>query len=387
MKKPFWILGIIGAIGVYVVVGSVRGTTTTPTTDAGGSPAARPPEPPSDGRAPKAVVDVSEHDFGTCDPMEQGSHTFLVRNEGDAPLEIKKGPASCKCTLVDFPARAILPGETGRVRVSWTATTKYLLFNQQAAVLTNDPEHPSLAFRIKGEVRAHLLAEPEEIVFSNLSPGEVQTRSLTLFSQAWNAFEIRKIKASSTTFTWKVKPAPADVLAEVKAHSGYVVEVTSPREQPTGHFQETLSFYVSSKAQPDQERVCHVVITGNRASWLHVSGQGADGTFEVNLGQVPLGQGFKRRLTLLVRDINQKLRIQHVETNPSYLQAALTRARGEDVWCNVYYLDLEVPRDAPVCTYLSGEKGAVRIYADDPKLPAVSIAVAFAVVAEEPLGP
>jgi hypothetical protein len=264
MKKPLWILGIIGAIGIYMVVASGGGAPAAHTSDAQ-PPAPQPPsEPGAEGRLPKAVVEASEHDFGVCDPMETGSHTFLIRNQGDAPLAIKKGPTSCKCTLADLPTDVIPPGETGQVRVSWTANTKYLLFSQQAVVLTNDPEHQNLVFRIKGEVRAHLMAEPEDVVFSSLSPGEVRTRRLTLFSQAWDEFEIRRIKASNPQFKWTVKPAPADALAEVKARSGYILEVTSPAAQPPGHFQETLTIYVSPKGDTDHERTYQLVVSGHR---------------------------------------------------------------------------------------------------------------------------
>jgi len=37
---------------------------------------------------PKAVFPAMEHDFGTVDRGTMLEHTFIVRNEGTAPLEI-----------------------------------------------------------------------------------------------------------------------------------------------------------------------------------------------------------------------------------------------------------------------------------------------------------
>ena len=37
---------------------------------------------------PKAVFPAMEHDFGTVDRGAKLEHTFMVRNEGNAPLEI-----------------------------------------------------------------------------------------------------------------------------------------------------------------------------------------------------------------------------------------------------------------------------------------------------------
>ncbi len=37
---------------------------------------------------PKAVYPATEHDFGTVERGDTLEHTFIVRNEGTAPLEI-----------------------------------------------------------------------------------------------------------------------------------------------------------------------------------------------------------------------------------------------------------------------------------------------------------
>ena len=89
-------------------------------------------------------------------------------------------------------------------------------------------------------------------------------------------------------------------------------------------------------------------------------------------------------VTLLLRDPKRRLKIDRVEATPSFLRTTLKPARSEaeGTWCNLYYLDIEIPQDAPVCTYLAVEKGELRFYSDDPKLPVVRMPVTFAVVRE-----
>src|SRR6187401_3394664 len=41
---------------------------------------------------PLARVDYKSHDFGVMDPMSRGTHRFVVRNAGQAPLELTNGP-------------------------------------------------------------------------------------------------------------------------------------------------------------------------------------------------------------------------------------------------------------------------------------------------------
>jgi hypothetical protein len=85
------------------------------------------PVSPGDGRrpgvaaaraqVPRAVVDQTEYDFGVMDPRTRGEHEFLVKNGGDAPLQLKEGSTTCKCTVAELPGAAVAPGEVGRVRL------------------------------------------------------------------------------------------------------------------------------------------------------------------------------------------------------------------------------------------------------------------------------
>src|SRR5690349_8556368 len=63
---------------------------------------------------PKAVVVEPIKDAGTVSKGDKISHDFLIKNEGDADLEILNVQPACGCTVAEFD-KTIAPGQTGKV--------------------------------------------------------------------------------------------------------------------------------------------------------------------------------------------------------------------------------------------------------------------------------
>ena len=59
---------------------------------------------------PVAVAEDTTFDFGVMDPLTSGTHKFVIRNKGTAPLKLAKGPTSCKCTLGTVANGYLEPG-------------------------------------------------------------------------------------------------------------------------------------------------------------------------------------------------------------------------------------------------------------------------------------
>src|SRR5262245_45002377 len=68
------------------------------------------------GPYPKTVVDRTEFDFGRMEVGDAQSHEFTIRNEGEAPLILKKGPTTCLCTISDIPNNRVDPGKSATVK-------------------------------------------------------------------------------------------------------------------------------------------------------------------------------------------------------------------------------------------------------------------------------
>src|SRR5262245_58357078 len=85
---------LVGAAVAYVHVSMDPVATTLP-----GVKPTNVPTLPTDANTPRAEVDSANYDFGTMQQGRQKSHTFVFKNRGAAPLTLKVGKPTCKCTV------------------------------------------------------------------------------------------------------------------------------------------------------------------------------------------------------------------------------------------------------------------------------------------------
>ena len=63
--------------------------------------------------APRVTVSETSHDFGKVFEDRALSHTFVIKNEGDAPLKVEDVDPDCACTVPRYD-RVIPPAARGR---------------------------------------------------------------------------------------------------------------------------------------------------------------------------------------------------------------------------------------------------------------------------------
>ena len=81
----------------------------------------------------KAVISADEtsFDFGTIKEANGNvSHTFKIKNSGEAPLVLTRVIASCGCTTPEWTKEPIAPGASGKQVIS-----KSLIIRKTAPVL------------------------------------------------------------------------------------------------------------------------------------------------------------------------------------------------------------------------------------------------------------
>lgn len=105
--------------------------------------------PAPDGIA-KMAWEQESFDFGSLNVGDEASYTFIVKNTGDADLELTSVKPSCSCTVADYTKTAIAPGETGFVTASYS-TKKVGVFSKTVTVQTNAETGP-IVLRLRGEV-------------------------------------------------------------------------------------------------------------------------------------------------------------------------------------------------------------------------------------------
>ena len=166
------------------------------------------PKPSESGPHPKAVVDDTVHNFGTMKKGDEGVHQFVIRNEGEAPLQLYANPkeTTCQCTVGKLKRNLLQPGEETEVEVSWHIGIPGPAFSHSALVRTNDPEKTEIRLLVRGWVGQLLGTVPTgDWSFGTVKDEGIHEVSGILFSNIADDFEITKIEPSSPLLTpeWK----------------------------------------------------------------------------------------------------------------------------------------------------------------------------------------
>lgn len=100
--------------------------------------------------APAFSWESTSHDFGKIEKGRPVTVVFKFKNTGNAPLLISKANSSCGCTASDYSKNAIVPGESGFVKVNYNAASLGT-FSKTVTVYSNLGDIP-VELSIKGEV-------------------------------------------------------------------------------------------------------------------------------------------------------------------------------------------------------------------------------------------
>ncbi len=369
---------------------------------------------------PQAVPDATEYDFGIMDPLTMGEHTFVIRNQGQAPLKLEKGDTTCKCTLSTLDNNEVPPGGEATVRMEWNSGSKYDFYRQAARVFTNDPENHSLVFIVQGVVRTLLGSDPPDVAFSRVEPDQPSTAEVLIYSQMWDSFSLASIDSPLEGLEWSAEPADAQRLAPWKARSGYVVRVTTPPDLPQGYFSTVLNITTVTPqddkapgaaghtAAPQESETpasesslagsppsddlgpnsqsagpqsLAIPIGGKVLRRLSVYGTGVDASGTVDAGVLDWGRGAQLKLMMKVRDTDTDLALERIEVVPKFVKVTVEPQEGvgSDVGHGLYYLNVEIPRDAPACSFLGVNQGQIRLVTGHPRLPVTELKLSFAV--------
>jgi hypothetical protein len=330
---------------------------------------------------PKAVVDHHEHDFKLMDPGADGEHTFVIRNEGDAPLELKAGPTTCKCAVAKLAQRVVDPGGEAEVRVEWTTPQVPNLFFERATILTNDPIDREVRLILKGDVRIQVALDPPVLELERVAPDQETTKTVLVYSQVWDDFTVANVESSIEGLTWQAEPVTRPLPWPRDVKRAYDLRLTLPADLPEGRFAESLRIHVGAPQAPDGQYVHEAPLRGKVLRRLCVYGKGIDLGGVVYIGPVDVGKSAQRKFLMKVRDPQRELPIRKIETTPDFLQVRVTPHESTDQELGLYELEIVVPSDAPRCIYMGSPAGEVRILPDHPRIPELALPVKFAVVA------
>jgi len=328
-------------------------------------------------KLPRVVVEKRFQNLGILEPNQTCEYTFLIRNEGEGPLQLNRGGTSCKCTMSHLPQGEVPPGGQVPVVVSSKVEDTKGDFSHRATILTNDPKTPRIDLQITGTIRAILAAFPAELT-ARANRGRAASAETIIYSEVWDQFTLQV--APGNGMTCEVLPVDPGVLRGLGARAGQCVRVMLPPRDQQGTYEEHLEVTATPSSPGESARSLLLKIYQTVPSLVALHGDKFDRrTKELHLGTIRPHEGARGRVVLVIRDEPHTFHIGSITATPPFLKVAVNAVDSAKDGPAVYAIDGEVPEDAPSSNYLS-KKGSVAIETDHPEIPRIEFAVCFAVI-------
>jgi hypothetical protein len=201
----------------------------------------RPEASPGADQAPLAVISETKHDFGEVFEDRQLSHTFVIKNNGAAPLEILKVDPDCACTVPRYD-RTIPPGGQGEITLTLKPYSVVRQFRKETKIFSNDREHAEFSLVLTGTARPFIEIQPSHIIRLRGAPGDNLQGQVRFTSHLPGPFKITDYRTNI--------PEKIEVnLKAVEADRVYVLEVKN-KSQNSGPYAGLVELNTTSKERP-----------------------------------------------------------------------------------------------------------------------------------------
>jgi hypothetical protein len=315
-------------------------------------------------KAPRLTIVEPVKDYGTVPKGEKLDWAFVVKNTGNADLQIIAAKPGCGCTVADFD-KVIKPGETGKVTAHVDTTAFAGPIAKSVSLETNDPSTPTANLTIHAVVKPYVEAYPAGFVRYNLLQGDAATQSVTIYSEEEEPFEILKVDAPSeyvkVTSTKITDPAQLAPSVGKPGQAQYKLDITvGGPEAKLGPIADKIHLVTNSKHQPDY----WVSVTGVVRPTYRVD------PVNVNFGEVSSNDTAATR-TVLLHSNNLQNPDSFVVTKAESTVPGVTAAVKPGAAKGDYEVTLQVAKDAK-----AGDlDGQVKIYTNDKVTPVVNVPV------------
>jgi len=195
-SKRFLAVAMAGLFAVSALAADSKKVSTAKDTEGASKPAAAETAKAAstdDEKAPRLTIVEPVKDYGIVPKGDKLEWAFLVKNTGDADLQIIAAKPGCGCTVADFD-KVIKPGTTGKVTAHVDTTAFAGPIAKTVTLETNDPNTPTAQLTLHAIVKPYVEAYPAGFVRFNLLQGDADTQTVTLYSEEDEPFEIKDVE-------------------------------------------------------------------------------------------------------------------------------------------------------------------------------------------------
>ena len=319
----------------------------------------------AEAKSPRLTIVEPVKDYGTIPKGEKLDWQFLVKNTGDADLQIIAAKPGCGCTVADFD-KVIKPGETGKVTAHVDTTAFAGPIAKTVTLETNDPNTPTSTLTIHAIVKPYVEAYPAGFVRFNMLQGDADSQSVTLYSEEEEPFQITKIEVPGADY---IKAVPEKITNPANLAPGvgrpgqnqYAINITvGGPDAKIGPLADKVHVFTNSKHQPDY----YISVTGVVRPTYRVE------PLMINFGEVaPADSAASRSVVVHSNDTKSpdRFQVSKAESSIPGITTEVTpgSAKGE------YEVKLQVAKNAKP----GDVDGEVKIYTNDKVNPIVTVPV------------
>ncbi|MBI2441126.1 MAG: DUF1573 domain-containing protein [Lentisphaerae bacterium] len=129
---------------------------------------------------PLLICNAPDYHFGALSNTNEVPHTFVLANEGDAPLAILRVHPDCGCTLVRLEREVIPPGDEITLPVRLILKGRSGPQHKRITIESNDPDQPRLILSLIGEAVAEVQLKPDRLYWGNLRRDAAEVRTVAV---------------------------------------------------------------------------------------------------------------------------------------------------------------------------------------------------------------
>ena len=303
---------------------------------------------------PKAVPVEPIKDVGIVPKGDKVVHDFLIRNEGDAPLQITDVRAACGCTVVEYD-KVIAPGQTGKFHAEVNTATFNGPISKGVTVFTNDPDAAQIELTVRAKVEPFIQAKPGYARYITVQ-GEEKTGTIaqTVWAPDGTSFDVTGVESPYPFLKTSFREAkPEERVPDVQGKQ-WRIEMTLSNDAAVG----ALADHVKVTTTHPKQKLVTIPVSGFVRPVIAVTPPVAD------FGQVELKEPLRR--TFNVRNFaTEPIKITAVEGGMPGLKTELEPlTEGRE-----YQLRLTLN---PGMTK-GPLKGKVLLRTDSPKRPVIEV--------------
>jgi hypothetical protein len=154
------------------------------------------------------TFDKTVNDYGDILGQSRNTCEFKFKNTGTGELKIREVKKTCGCTPFELSKMNYLPGESGTIKVKYSASTKPGPALKHIYVISNAKNKNRVELSIKANIILKVKTEPLSLILK-LDEENANCQPITLKSIDGTPFKIISFSSTNETITAKFDPNAA----------------------------------------------------------------------------------------------------------------------------------------------------------------------------------